>query len=50
MNKIDAPKEIFTLHGSAPPKKPNGIVWLIYENVNGLSNKLAKNKKVKQAK
>jgi hypothetical protein len=50
MNKIDAPKEILTLHGSAPAKKPNGIVWLIYENVNGLSNKLTKNKKVEWAK
>ncbi len=50
VNKIDAPKEILTLHGSAPPKKPNGIVWLIYENKNGPSNKLADNKRVKQAK
>ncbi len=50
MNKIDAPKEILTLHGSAPSKKPDGIVRLIYENVNGLSNKLTNNEKVEWAK
>jgi hypothetical protein len=26
INKLDVPKEILTLHSSAPPKKPNGIV------------------------
>jgi hypothetical protein len=32
------------------PKKAEGTVWLIYENVNGLSNRLYGNKKVEQMK
>jgi hypothetical protein len=50
INKLDVPEEILTLHGSAPPKKPDDIVRMIYKNVNGLDNKLADNTKVKQAK
>jgi hypothetical protein len=26
INKLDLPKEILTLHGSTPPKKPDGII------------------------
>jgi hypothetical protein len=50
INRIDAPKEILILPGSTLPKKPNGIVWLIYENANGLGKKFANNNKVKPAK
>ncbi len=50
INKLDAPKELLSLHGSAPQKKPNGIVRLVYENVNGIANRLANNDKVERAK
>jgi hypothetical protein len=50
INKLDVPDKIFTLHGSLPPTKPNGIVRLIYKNVNRLNNKLADNKKVERVK
>ncbi len=50
INKLDAPEEIFTLHGSTPPKKPDGNLRLIYKKVNGLDSKLADNKKADRAK
>jgi hypothetical protein len=50
INKLDVPDKILTLHGSLLPTKPDGIVRLIYKNVNGLNNKLANNKKVERAK
>jgi hypothetical protein len=50
INKLDVPEEILTLHGSAPPKKSDGIVRLTYKNVNGLENKLDDNKKVEREK
>jgi hypothetical protein len=34
------------IHGVAPPSKGKGVVRLIYENVNCLSNKLSNNDKV----
>ncbi len=50
INKLDAPKELLSLHGSAHQKKPNGIVPLVYKNVNGIANRLANNNKVERAK
>ncbi len=38
------------VHGTPPSSKGEGIVRLVYENVNGLSNKLSDNKKVDKAK
>jgi hypothetical protein len=50
INKLDVPDKILTLHGSLLPTKPDGIIRLIYENVNRLNNKLADNEKVERAK
>ncbi len=49
VNKITIPEEILQVHGFAPSKKGEGMVCLIYENVNGFSNRLSGNEKVKQA-
>ncbi len=38
------------VHGTPPSSKGEGIVRLVNENVNGLSNKLSDNEKVKKAK
>ncbi len=38
--------EVLQVHGVAPLSKGEGVVRLIYENMNGLSNKLSNNKKV----
>jgi hypothetical protein len=38
VNKITVPKEVLKVHGFAPPKKAEGTVRLIYENINGFSN------------
>jgi hypothetical protein len=37
--------EVLQVHSVAPSSKGGGVVRLIYENVNGLSNKLSDNKK-----
>jgi hypothetical protein len=43
-------EEVLQVHGVAPQSKGKGVVRLIYENVNGLSNKLSNNNKVDKAK
>jgi hypothetical protein len=43
---IPVPDDVLQVHGYAPPKKADGIVRLIYENVNGISNKICNNKKL----
>jgi hypothetical protein len=43
-------EEVLQVHGVAPPSKGKGVVRLIYENMNGLSNKLSNNDKVDKAK
>ena len=50
INNIALPEEILQVHGYAPPKKAEGTVRLIYENVNGLQNRLCGNEKVERAK
>ncbi len=42
--------EILRVHGHIPPKKGEGIVPLIYKNVNGFNNPLNSNDKVEKAK
>ena len=50
MNNITLPEEILQVHGYAPPKKADGTVCLIYENVNGFKNQISGNEKVDRAK
>jgi hypothetical protein len=38
INTIAIPDAVLQVHGFAPPKKAEGAVRLIYENVNGLNN------------
>jgi hypothetical protein len=38
LNSIQVPKEVLQVHGYAPPKKAEGTVCHIYENVNGFCN------------
>jgi hypothetical protein len=49
-NSITIPEEVLQVHGYAPPKKAEGTVCLVYENVNGLSYCLCGNKKVDRMK
>ncbi len=44
------PEEVLRIHGAAPASKPEGVIWLIYENANGISNKMSNNEKVEKAK
>jgi hypothetical protein len=50
VNKITIPEEILQVHGFAPPKKGEGTVRLIHENVNGFLYRLGGNKKVERAR
>lgn len=50
IRNITVPDEVLHVHGYAPPKKADGTVRLIYENVNGFQNRLSGNEKVERAK
>jgi hypothetical protein len=47
---VEVPQEVPKVHGHAPPTKANGMVRLIYKNVNGFCNQLSGNKKVERAR
>jgi hypothetical protein len=49
-NSITIPEELLQVHGYAPPKKAEGTVQLVDENVNGLNNCLCGNEKIKRMK
>jgi hypothetical protein len=42
--------EVLTVHGIAPGSKADGVFRLVYENCNGLSNKISGNEKLEKAK
>ena len=42
--------KVLKVHGVAPAHKGEGIIQLIDENKNGMSNRLSNNKKVDKAK
>ncbi len=50
MMELGISEEVLQVHGVTPPSKGKGVVRLIYENVNGISNKLSNNDKVDKAK
>eukprot|EP00956_Cyclotella_meneghiniana_P012310 scaffold17488_cov39-Cyclotella_meneghiniana.AAC.3 len=35
--------DVLKVHGVAPASKPDGVFWLVYENCNGLLNKISDN-------
>jgi hypothetical protein len=43
-------EEVLQVHGVAPASKGESVIRLIYENVNGISNKLSNNERVEKAK
>jgi hypothetical protein len=50
VNEIGIPEEILRVHGMAPGEKREGIIRLVYENANGINNRLAGNEKVTKAR
>ena len=50
MNDIPVPEEVLQVHGFVPPKKADGTVRLIYENVDGINTRLCDNEKVERMK
>jgi hypothetical protein len=48
--ELGVPEEVLRIHGVAPASKPEGVTQLIYENANGISNKMCNNDKVEKAK
>jgi hypothetical protein len=43
-------EEVLQVHGTAPGSKTEGVAWLIYENLDGLANKISGNKKLEKLK
>ncbi len=50
VRNYDMTDDVLRIHGSAPSTKANSIICLLYENANGLQNKLTNNEKVDKAK
>jgi hypothetical protein len=50
VTELGVPEEVLRIHGAARAKKAEGVIRLIDENVNGISNKLSNNKNVEKAK
>jgi hypothetical protein len=50
VSEAGIPDEVLKIHGTAPTSKGEGVTRLIYENVNGLSNRLSYNEKMEWAK
>ncbi len=50
IEELGISNKVFKVHGVAPTSKGEGIICLIYENANGLSNRLSNNEKVEKAK
>ncbi len=50
VTELGVPEEVLRTHGVAPTSKAEGVVWLIYENANGINNKWSNNDKVEKAK
>jgi hypothetical protein len=48
LNSIPVPNEVLHAHGFAPPKKAEGTVRLIYENLNGLNTRMKDNEKLER--
>ncbi len=42
--------EVLKVHGVAPASKGEGIIHMIYENANGINNRLSDNEKVEKTK
>ena len=42
--------EVLQVHGVAPGTKAEGVARLVYENVDGLANKIGGNEKLEKAK
>ena len=47
---VEIANEILELHGVAPRRKVEGVTRVIYENSDGLNNKIVRNRKLEKAK
>ncbi len=50
VNNIDVLDEVLQVHGYAPPSKAEGTIQLIYENINGLCNRISNNEKLENTR
>ncbi len=50
VTELDVPELVLRTHGVAPTSKAEGVIRLIYDNANGINNKLSNNDKVEKAK
>ncbi len=50
VHELGLPEEVLWVHGIAPASKGEGIIRLIYKNMNGISNRISDNEKLEKAK
>ena len=50
VHELRLPDKVLWVHGVAPASKSEGTIWLIYENMNGISNRMSNNDKLEKAK
>ena len=50
VKELGLSEEVQKIHGKAPQKKGEGVIRLIYENVNGINNRLSNNDKLEKAR
>jgi hypothetical protein len=50
VREFGLPDKVLRVHGVAPASKGEGIIHLIYKNMNGISNKMSNNDKMEKAK
>ncbi len=50
VRELGLPNEVLWVHRVAPASKGKGIIWLIYKNMNGTSNRMSDNDKLEKAK
>jgi hypothetical protein len=48
INMLDLHDDVLKVHGFAPPRKAEGVVRLVYDNVNGFNTRLCSNEKVEK--
>jgi hypothetical protein len=50
LHELGLPDKVLRVHGVAPASKGKEIIWLIYKNVNRISNRMSNNDKFGKGK
>ncbi len=50
VRELGLPDKVLWVHGVAQASKGKGIIWLIYKNIYGISNRMSDNDKLEKTK